>query len=191
MKTQLRKWISISTFLFITLFSTLSVLDSAETHKFGVLLLLNTNLLKLNETAVGTNSTSTNIDLITLSNEDKLVANEPNKSKSSELFKRRTVTQAKEDLANRLLVEIDQIKLLEVRKVTWPDSSLGCPQSKEVYNQEPHDGLLVRLGIEGRMYFYHCGETQSPFLCEETSQVVPKVTPKHNEFIPPPDHEID
>src|SRR5688500_17197918 len=32
------------------------------------------------------------------------------------------------DLARHLKVPEDQIEVLEVKKVTWPDGSLGCPQ---------------------------------------------------------------
>lgn len=100
-------------------------------------------------------------------------------------------SQAKEDLARRLSIAVDQITLLEVREVVWPDASLGCPQPGVAYEQVPQDGLLIRLDVEGRMYFYHSGGTQAPFLCEQTSQVVPKVTPKFDEVLPPPGSETD
>jgi hypothetical protein len=101
------------------------------------------------------------------------------------------VKQAKDDLARRLSLAVDQITLLEVREVVWPDASLGCPQPGVAYEQVPQDGLLIRLDVEGRMYFYHSGGTKAPFLCEQTSQVIPEVTPKSDEFVPPPDWEID
>ena len=47
------------------------------------------------------------------------------------------------------------------------------------------------LNLDRQMYFYHSGGAQAPFLCEATSQVLPKLTPKVDEFVPPPDHEID
>ena len=101
------------------------------------------------------------------------------------------VEQAIEDLALRLKIPVEQINLLEVRQVTWPDSSLGCPQTGMAYTQVSQEGLLIRLGVGREMYFYHSGENQIPFLCEGTSQVLPKVTPKDDEFVPPPDSEID
>jgi hypothetical protein len=101
------------------------------------------------------------------------------------------VAKAKENLAYRLSVRMDQINLLEVREVTWPDTSLGCPQPGVAYAKAPQEGLLIRLGVDQEMYFYHSGGTQDPFLCEGTSQVVPQVTPKADEFVPPPDSEID
>ena len=116
---------------------------------------------------------------------------EPAISEPQDPFLSEMVNKAKEDLADRLSVELDRINLLEVREVTWPDSSLGCPQPGMAYAQVPQEGLLIRLGVDKEMYFYHIGEAQVPFLCEATSQVVPKVTPKTDEFVPPPDWEID
>jgi hypothetical protein len=95
------------------------------------------------------------------------------------------------DLAERLSIAVDQIKVLEVRAVTWPDASLGCPQPGMVYAQVLQEGWLIRLGAGGEMYFYHSGRDQKPFLCEQLSQIIPKLTPKVDELIPPPDSEID
>ena len=101
------------------------------------------------------------------------------------------VQGAIQDLAKRLDIPLEQIKLLEIREVVWPDASLGCAQPGMVYAQVLQDGLLIRLGVENQMYFYHSGESQDPFLCEETSQIIPQITPKEDEFVPPPDSEID
>lgn len=101
------------------------------------------------------------------------------------------VQVAVQDLVKRLDIPVEQIKLLEIREVVWPDASLGCPQPGMVYAQVLQDGLLIRLGVENQMYFYHSGESQDPFLCEETSQIIPQITPKEDEFVPPPDSEID
>lgn len=119
------------------------------------------------------------------------LSGEPNVSDLQDSFLDEMVTKAKEDLADQFSIELDQINLLEVREVTWPDSSLGCPQPGMVYSQVPQEGLLIRLGVGDRMYFYHSGGSQDPFLCEDSSRIVPKVTPKTDEFVPPPDSEID
>ena len=99
--------------------------------------------------------------------------------------------QAKADLAARLGVDVNQIEVLEAIEVVWPDASLGCPQPGMAYAQVSQDGLLIRLSAGGRMYFYHSGGTGDLFLCEHTSGIVPGVTPKTDEFVPPPDTEID
>jgi hypothetical protein len=41
------------------------------------------------------------------------------------------------------------------------------------------------------MYFYHSGGSQDPFHCEETVGFVPRTAPRPDEFVPPPDSDID
>ena len=101
------------------------------------------------------------------------------------------VTIAKADLAARLSVSVEQIDLAEVRSVTWPDTSIGCAETGKVYAQIPQAGLLIRLKVGDRMFFYHSTESQAPFLCENTTRMLLELTPKSDEFVPPPDSEID
>jgi hypothetical protein len=101
------------------------------------------------------------------------------------------IIQAKEDLAERLGISPNQIALLSFEAVVWPDSSLGCPQPGMRYLQVPMDGALMRLGVDTEMYFYHSGGAQDPFLCEQTSQIIPRVNPKFDELVPPPGSETD
>ena len=103
----------------------------------------------------------------------------------------RLIEKAKEDLAQRLAIDVENINVLEARDVTWPDASLGCPQLDMVYAQVQIEGLLIRLGVGKEMYFYHSGGDMDPFLCESTSPVLPKSTPKIDELLPPPGSEID
>ena len=163
------------------------VFVSAAPFKVPIFSIFSINPSELNEVASGNNR---KIDKMILSQEVKTVTKETSKSKRPNLLKRQMVIQAREDLSERLSVEIDQIKLLEAREVTWPDSSLGCPQPGKVYNPVPQDGLLIRLEAGGRMYFYHSAGTLKPFLCEESSQIVPHPT-RGDEFVPPPGSEID
>jgi len=67
------------------------------------------------------------------------------------------VRAALADLAGRLDVETDQIAVLAARAVTWPDSSLGCPEPGVQYLQRITDGALVVLEVGGRRYQYHGG----------------------------------
>ena len=161
--------------------------DSTAGHKLPILPKLSKDISEVNEVESANN---TKIDRMIPSHEVEVVAKEPSKSRNQNSLKRQIVKQARADLSKRLSVEVDQIKLLEVREITWPDSSLGCPQPEKDYNQVSQDGLLIRLEVGGRMYFYHSGESQDPFLCEKTSQVVPHPT-KVDEFVLPPGSEID
>jgi hypothetical protein len=87
------------------------------------------------------------------------------------------VIQAKEDLAKRLGVQISEIELLSYEEVTWPDSSLGCPQPGMKYLQVPSDGARIRLSAEGLVYDYHSGGNRGVFLCETAFKDLGKPTP--------------
>jgi hypothetical protein len=94
---------------------------------------------------------------------------------------------AQTDLAERLGIPVDQVSVQEVRAVTWPDTSLGCPQPDMVYAQVTQPGLLIALNAGGQVYLYHSGAAQEPFLCGDGTFT----TPRGDEMVPPPDSEID
>ena len=77
------------------------------------------------------------------------------------------IEKSKADLAQRLSITVNEIIVLEVTSVVWPDSSLGCPQPGMVYIQVPEDGLLIRLQVGDQIYPYHSGGFRDPFLCEQ------------------------
>ena len=174
-------------FLTMTLIYSLAVSNSAAAYKLAMLPILNANISEVHEVSIGTNN---KIGRIILSQNVKIVTNEASKSKEQNPLEKQVIMQAKEDLARRLSVKVDEINLLEAREVTWPDSSLGCPQSGKLYYQQPHDGFLIRLKVGRRIYFYHSDRSMEPFLCEQTSQIIPHPT-KIDEFVPPPGSEID
>lgn len=84
----------------------------------------------------------------------------------SNLEAEQIVLQAKQDLAKQLTISVDQISLVEAQEVTWPDSSLGCPQLGMMYTQVLVDGYLIRLRVGDRIYEYHSGGNRPPFLCQ-------------------------
>jgi hypothetical protein len=75
------------------------------------------------------------------------------------------VDQAKADLAERLSIHIDAINLIEARRVTWPDGSLGCPQPGMQYPQVLTPGYLVLLEANGIQFEYHTSESNI-FYCK-------------------------
>jgi hypothetical protein len=80
------------------------------------------------------------------------------------------VERAKEDLAQRLNIDLTQINLIEAKAVVWPDASLGCPQPGMLYKQVPEDGALIVLQANGITYEYHNGGSRGLFLCEQSTQ---------------------
>ena len=92
---------------------------------------------------------------------------------------------ARQDLAVRLGIAIDEIEVLEAQGVVWGDTSMGCPHPDMGYLQVPQDGALIRLSVGGREYNYHSGGNRPPFLCE-TPLPNDKSTPSLDEDIPTP-----
>ncbi len=82
-------------------------------------------------------------------------------------------TMAVKDLAQQLGVSEDQVNICDVCEVTWPDTSMGCPQPDMMYAQMLQEGYLIQMTVDGEPYFYHSGGMQAPFLCEETMQNLP------------------
>ena len=72
---------------------------------------------------------------------------------------------ASTDLAERLGIPIESVSVARAEFVTWPDSSLGCPQPGMMYTQVLTDGVLVVLLANGVSYEYHGGSAGDPFWC--------------------------
>jgi hypothetical protein len=65
------------------------------------------------------------------------------------------VMQAKEDLADRLKVRIDQIDLLKVVQAKWPYDSIGCPLPNGVTIDTSTPGYQILLNANDEQYLYH------------------------------------
>lgn len=72
---------------------------------------------------------------------------------------------AKEDLAGRLKISADQIQLSKIEAVTWPDSSLGCPQIGGAYLQVLTSGFRLILETGGKKYSYHTDDKDRVLFC--------------------------
>jgi hypothetical protein len=87
------------------------------------------------------------------------------------------VVFAREDLAKRLGIPVEQIELITMESVTWPDGSLGCPEPGVEYIQVQREGTLIRLRADKHIYQYHSGGGRPPFLCEHPSVVLDNPPP--------------
>lgn len=67
------------------------------------------------------------------------------------------VTLVKQDLAQRLNIAVDQIRIVSVRAVDWPDTSLGCPKPDMAYAEVITPGFEIILEANGQEYAYHTG----------------------------------
>jgi hypothetical protein len=76
------------------------------------------------------------------------------------------VELARHTLANELGCESNQVIVVSVEAVTWPDSSLGCPQPGMMYLQVITPGYAVVLEHDGRRYTYHTDRGQRVVRCD-------------------------
>lgn len=82
------------------------------------------------------------------------------------------IEKAREDLAERLSIEISQISLLEAREVTWPNASLGCPQPGMAYADVLTPGFLIILKANALAFEYHASRESEVFYCENPTSPV-------------------
>jgi hypothetical protein len=83
------------------------------------------------------------------------------------------VEKAKEDLAQRLSISVNQIDLIEATAVVWPNSSLGCPQPGMVYAEVLTPGYLILLNAGSEEYEYHTSRSTEVIYCENPDSPVP------------------
>ncbi|TDT15264.1 hypothetical protein BDK89_0830 [Ilumatobacter fluminis] len=69
------------------------------------------------------------------------------------------------DLAGRLDVTADDIEIVSVVEVTWPDGGLGCPEPGMAYTQALVNGSRIVLSVDAIEYEYHSGQSGVPFYC--------------------------
>ena len=84
------------------------------------------------------------------------------------------VSEAIQDLSDRLGIQSDEIKLVTENAVTWRDGSLGCPKEGMMYTQALVEGTLIVLRVDGKDYQYHSGKGRSPFYCEHPGKPAAK-----------------
>jgi len=77
--------------------------------------------------------------------------------------------EAVADLAQRLGVSEDDVRVVSMEEVTWRDGSLGCAQKGMMYTQALVNGSRIVLGVDARKYEYHQGQGRV-FWCEKPTQ---------------------
>jgi len=65
------------------------------------------------------------------------------------------VAQARADLAMRENVSADEVEVVRVEAVNWPDASLGCPEPGMMYAQVITPGWRIVLRVGSREAVYH------------------------------------
>lgn len=83
------------------------------------------------------------------------------------------IKKAKEDLAIRLSVSVEEISVKEAVKVIWRDSSLGCPQIGMLYAQVLTPGYLILLEYADKDYEYHAADGPNIIYCTNPTPPLP------------------
>lgn len=79
------------------------------------------------------------------------------------------IALATEDLTRRFAIPAEQVQFKEAAAVTWPDSSLGCPNPSAMYLQVITPGYLIRLQAAERIFEYHTDLRETVVYCENPS----------------------
>lgn len=77
------------------------------------------------------------------------------------------VIAATTDLAQRLGVTADEVRLISIESQQWSDASLGCPQEGFMYAQVITPGYLIVLEVQDQRYEYHTDQAGNVVLCQE------------------------
>lgn len=72
---------------------------------------------------------------------------------------------AKQALAERLQIEMEDIKAETVRIVNWRSGAAGCPRPGMSYTMAIVPGVLILLNADGSAHHYHAGLGRAPFYC--------------------------
>lgn len=70
-----------------------------------------------------------------------------------------------EDLATRLSVNTDTVKVVSIESIAWPNAALGCPLVDKVYPKGKVPGFRIKLEAGGQTYDYHTDRVGQVILC--------------------------
>lgn len=77
------------------------------------------------------------------------------------------VSAAIDDVTDRAGVARDDVLVEVTELVTWPDSSLGCPEPDQLYTQALVEGYRIVLDADGEEHHYHGEDDGPPQFCAD------------------------
>jgi hypothetical protein len=86
-----------------------------------------------------------------------------------------TEALVKRDLAQRLKVQADQVKVLDASDRTWHDPTFGCSARKGLGEPTPIPGFAFTLACGGKQYVYHADRSGHIRRCDTVKPVAPIV----------------
>jgi len=87
--------------------------------------------------------------------------------------KQQQILSARQGLASRLKLKLDEVALSGVTPVMWRSGALGCPKAGMQYTQALVRGVLIMLRVGNAAYRYHATPAGEPFYCPDTQAESP------------------
>jgi hypothetical protein len=97
---------------------------------------------------------------------EQVVVIAPPTTDQSAIVPRQLAEKAKAHLAKLLDIDVSEIRVVEALAVSWPDTSLGCPQPGFFYAQMIVPGYRLVLEAKGQQYPYHTTLDGQIILCK-------------------------
>ncbi|MEP0804801.1 MAG: hypothetical protein HRF47_04895 [Chloroflexota bacterium] len=116
--------------------------------------------------------------LPTPSPDSSLQGDSPSMPDPSNPTLQKLIALAAADLTQRFSIPAEQVQFKEAAAVTWPDSSLGCPNPSSMYLQVLTPGYLIRLQAAERTFEYHTDLKETVIYCENPSALPLDALPK-------------
>lgn len=119
------------------------------------------------------------------SGQDEAVAIEkgksiPNQEKASAINKmnlKQQIDFSRQDLATRLGMGIEAIKISGATHVNWRSGALGCPKPGMSYTEALVAGIWINLRVDNTVYRYHAAANGQPFYCPNDRAEPPATAP--------------
>ena len=85
------------------------------------------------------------------------------------------VSLSKKDLAERLQIATEKIRLVKTIEMLWLNAALGCPRPGQFYTVGRVPGFQIWLDVEGTEYIYNTDFNGTVILCPELNPSVPNL----------------
>ena len=83
------------------------------------------------------------------------------------------IKAALDDAASHTGLPAEQLKVLDVTAVTWPDGSLGCPEPGLMYPQMLVPGFRITIEAAEKRLDYHLSKRGAVVLCPQERAMAP------------------
>lgn len=120
-------------------------------------------------------SCSANQDKNSVANSGDNAADQKELSAMKKMNTNEQITYSKQDLATRLGLTVDAIKISGATPVNWRSGALGCPKPGMSYTDALVPGIWIVLRVDKVIYRYHGRSGGQPFYCPD-DRAEPPVT---------------